>query len=666
MSEFAPFGNAVHNAFNTILQKDNGTKQNVFVVDVTGDELWSHYLASFPEGTNPIFRERTEHDCSCCKNFVRNIGNVVHVKDGSVLSVWDVQLEDTEYKVVTEAMSAFVKSKAIKGHFLVSEPSYGAQKTNTNGEVWNHFHAKVPTIFQSKHNSNNYVGERRTDYEVTKRSILEISDDAVEIVSELIDQDSLYRGKEHKPTIDLLNKLKKSYNKLKTEQAKEFFLWENSKPQTRVRNTVIGTLLTDLSEGVDLEIAVKSFEDKVSGTNYKRPKALVTQKMIDAAKKDVDALGIEDSLARRYAVREDISVNDVLFVDGSVKNKLLGGAFDNIKPTKKNVPELSNVEDISIKDFLANVVPKAEAIDVFIKNQHLSSFVSLVAPQHSEAKPLFKWDNGFSWSYDGEVTDSIRERVKKAGGKVDGDMRVSLSWHNGDDLDLSVSNGKQKIYFGSRKHFGAQLDVDMNAGYNTNAVDPVENIFWSRKSDIVPGTYTIVVHNFNKRSTANVGFEVEVDVLGKVYSFIHSEALADEKRVTVGTIEVSKSGEITVNGLKAGGSSNEKWGVKTEDWTPVDLITRSPNFWNDQKIGNEHVFFMLKGCVNEEGTRGFYNEFLRDELIPHRKAFELLSSSLKVAYNENQLSGVGFSSTKRDEILVRVKGSINRVLNVKF
>lgn len=30
-----------------------------------------------PAGTNPIFRERTEHDCSCCRNFVKNLGNVV-------------------------------------------------------------------------------------------------------------------------------------------------------------------------------------------------------------------------------------------------------------------------------------------------------------------------------------------------------------------------------------------------------------------------------------------------------------------------------------------------------------------------------------------------------------------------------------------------------------
>lgn len=667
MSNFVAFSKSVHHAYATILKKDDGKKDNVFIVDVSGDELWAHYLASFPEGTNPMFRERTEHDCSCCRNFVKNLGAVVYVDGKTMHSVWDVKLNDDTYQTVADAMAELVKSKAISQHFLVGEPSYGAEKTDSKGEVWNHFYGKVPSIFVARNNDSNYVGNRRDDVAILKRSILEITDDAVEIVSDLIDQDSLYRGAEHKWAVNLLSKLKRKYNSLKTEREKEFFLWTEAKANTRIRNTVIGTLLTDISEGVELEIAVKKFEDKVAGTNYKRPKALVTQRMIDEAGKKVEELGLEDALARRYAVREDISVNDVLFVDGSVKPKLLGGAFDSIKPTKKDVPQFKDVEDISIKDFLKNVLPKADSVEVFVKNAHISNFVSLIAPVNAEAKPLFKWDNAFSWSYDGEVTDSIRERVKKAGGKVDGDVRISLSWHNADDLDLSVTRDNGEcLYFGNKRAFGAELDVDMNAFGVKNNIDPVENIFWANRSSIKQGRYEISVHNYTKRSTANVGYEVEIEVMGKLYSFIEPKDLGNQKRAKVGVIVVSKTGEITIEGLREGNASKEHWGVNTEQWTPVDLITRSPNFWGDKSVGNEHVFFMLKGCVNQEGTRGFYNEYLRDELTPHRKVFEVVSSKMKVAYSENQLSGIGFSVTKRDELQVRVKGAINRVLNVKF
>lgn len=671
MSDFKPFSQAVTAAFNTMIAKDDGKKMNLFNVDITGDELYAAYLAAFPEGTNPMFRERTEHDCSCCRNFIKNIGTVVFVKGNEFHTVWDSVPESvaSEYKVVANALSELIKSKAIKSPFYVGEPSYGAVTTKAeDGTVWNHFHAAVPRIYQFKHNSSNVVGGRNDDVAILKRSITELTDASVDMVEELIDQGSLYRGDEHKNAIKLLKQLKTAYNKLKTNRQREIFLWTTATPQTRIRNTVIGSLLIDLSDGKELEAAVGSFEAKVAPSNYKRPKALVTQKMIDSAKKTVEELGIEDSLARRYAVREDISVNDILFVDGTVKPKLLGGAFDSVKPTKGGVvPELKNVETITITDFINNVLPKADEVELFVKSTLGNSFVSLVAPLHAESTPLFKWDNGFSWSYDGEVTDSIKERVKRAGGKVDGDVRVSLSWHNGDDLDLSIGNGKHdRVYFGYKRSFGAELDVDMNAGHAKNSVDPVENIFWGTKSSMKPGTYDIQVHCWAMRSTSNPGFEIEIDILGTTYTFTHA-GLRNGERVTIGRLIMDAKGEITVDGkFTKGGAGFEKWGIKTEQWAKVDMVMRSPNFWDGKAVGNQHVFFMLKDCLNPEGTRGFYNEFLRDDLTAHRKVFELLSSSLKVPADSNQLSGIGISTTKKEEVLVRVKGSINRVLNVTF
>lgn len=39
----------------------------------------------------------------------------------------------------------------------------------------------------------------------------------------------------------------------------------------------------------------------------------------------------------------------------------------------------------------------------------------------------------------GSVADSFKEKVKAAGGNVDGFMRCSLHWFNYDDLDLHVT-----------------------------------------------------------------------------------------------------------------------------------------------------------------------------------------------------------------------------------
>lgn len=118
----------------------------------------------------------------------------------------------------------------------------------------------------------------------------------------------------------------------------------------RIRNHSIGTLLINVSEDMDLDTAVKKYEQIVAPSNYKRPKAIFTKKMLEEAKNTITELGYMDSLQRRFANLNDITVNNVLFSNKSAARRMVG-ADDIFGQMEKDVAvspkKFSKVEEIS-------------------------------------------------------------------------------------------------------------------------------------------------------------------------------------------------------------------------------------------------------------------------------------------------------------------------------
>lgn len=655
--------------------------EHLFDVKVDGMKLWELYLASFPEGTNPMFRKRTEHDCSCCRSFIKNIGGLVAIKDGELVSIWDCAAGD--YQPVVDALSAFVKTHAIENVFLRTEARVGTDKNFEQDEAgkdvraWEHLSVTLPPSLVVKGAQlGPTCGEHRANHDVLLRSLMEISDSSLETVQDLIAQNSLYRGAEKEPLIKAFVKLKKAFNKLTTDVQRDLFVWENIRGAlafaSRMRNDVIGTLLSDLSEGFDLEDAVASFENKVSGTNYKRPTALITPKMRDAAKAKIAELGLLPALERRYAVLEDIKVTDVIFANRDAKKRMTGDVFDDLPTKSAPLKNLDKVEEIGVDDFIAKVVPTAKSLEVLFEGRHTSNLVSLTAPADLTAPSLFKWSNPFAWAYNGDVADSIKERVKAAGGSVTGDVCCRLAWQNTDDLDFHMQEpGNYEISYGNKRipsPSGGVLDVDANGG-DGNRPDPCENIVYANHKKMKKGTYCLLVHQFAQRQKKDVGFEVEIDVLGAVHRFSHPAEVRDRSYVQVADLIVSADGvkvEPVLPVSSSSAPSKEVWGVKTQEFQPVQAFLLSPNYWGEKALGNKHFFFMLGGCKNEGEPRGFFNEFLKSELEPHRKTMEIVGSKMRAEKADEQLSGLGFSSTQRNHVLCRVGGTFTRTLKVLF
>ena len=660
---------------------------HLFEVNVDKDEMWNLYLDSFPAGTNEIYRERREHDCSCCRHFIKSIGNAVVIKDNKVTTIWDFETNDATYQPVLNALSEFIKSHAVSDIYVSKFKKIGTMSNYEEMEggrmhEWTHFFLELPDKFvdRSSRSEGDIKGGFRDTRNVFKRSLDEIDMDSLDTILELITSNTLYRGEEWKAALTEFRKYKKEYDKLTTEEEKNNYAWEQSVKAGiaigRIRNHSIGTLLVNVSEGMDLDTAVRKYEQIVAPSNYKCPKEIFTKKMLEDAKKTIEELGYMDSLGRRFATLDDITVNNILFSNKDSAKRI--GGMDDIfgemaREVASNPKKFSKVEEIAVDKFVSDVLPTASEVEVYLENKHAGNMVSLIAPENKDAKTMFKWNNNFGWAYAGNMTDSMKERVKAAGGKVDGDLRFSIQWNEDgkDNCDLDAhckeANGYE-IYYGSAKKPAfsptrGQLDVDIITPGGNIAV---ENITWADRRTMRAGKYLFFVRQFS--GSARNGFRAEIEFDGQIYSFDYNKSMRTGENVQVAEVTLNADGTFAIKELLPSNvSSKDIWNVKTNQFIPVSVVMYSPNYWDEQDgIGHRHYFFMLKDCINPEAPNGFYNEFLKNELVEHKRVFAALGSKMHVKDVDDQLSGLGFSATKRDELIVKVKGNTERTLKIKF
>lgn len=667
----------------------------LFEVELDRDDLWNAYLESFPPQFNKIFRERREYDCSCCRQFIKNIGNVVVIKNNKMVSLWDFAIDSEEYSPSVKALSNLIHSIPISNVYISKFNSVGTDSNKElfeSGEVhtWEHHYLTIPSKFvdKSSRTEGDLKGEKRDVRNVFKRSLDELTIDSIETILELIISNTLYKGEEWKTQLTTFLSLKRIYDTL-TKEEQENYTWEQSLKVGavigKIRNHSIGTLLVNVSEGMDLDLAVKKYEQIVAPTNYKRPQAIYTAKMLEDAKKTIEELGYMDSLNRRFATLDDITVNNILFANRDSVNRIKGNnpLDEMLGGLAINPKKFSKVDEISIEDFIQNVLPTTKEMELLLENKHSTNMTSLIAPQNKDSNVMLKWDNNFSWAYSGNITDSdIKERVKTAGGDVNGVLRFSIQWNedgnDNNDLDAHcVQPNKDVIYFGTYKSressLSGMLDVDIQTPLSdskarANGGIAVENITFSNLNRMKDGEYKFMVHGYSNRGGRN-GFKAEIEFNGELYSFDYNKNVKTGEYVEVAVVTL-KNGIFTIKELfqsSSSVSSKEIWNVNTNQFVPVSVMMYSPNYWNEQTgIGNKHYFFMLKDCVNAETPSGFFNEYLKEDLMKHKKVFEALSGKMRVESVKDQLSGVGFSSTKRNEVVVKVKGSSERVMRLRF
>lgn len=654
MDPFKLFAREVTDELYT-LSRDSAA---VMISDVPKDKVWETYLESIPAEHNPVFRERRAFDANYDKNFINKFGRLVFIVGGKRHTIWEVET-GTFFDQVAKDLQLLIEKETNSLSFFLTNEKTGGHKPNLDEKdpsiLWEHFYAETPSKLYNKTPSYTLSGAN-TSLDVFNRSMNDYQLSALENVLELIDEGILYRGSEKRQTIEKWIKAKKEFDKANDKQAFSAQYVAVHKNRSRFKSDVIEVLVSDLQSGVDLEKAVDRYGNLMDPANYRRTTSLVTPKMVEKAKETISNLGYMDSIYRRGAVDSDVPVTEKLY---SAREGIAVDVFDDLSADARKRAgkiNLDALQNIKLTD-LINELGTARSLEILPNESLNTSQVVLTAPLYNDSPSMFSWGNSIGWAYVGsDTTDAIRERVKSAGGNVEGDVRVSLAWHNGDDLDLHAvinDNRARKVYYGNKRSSGGTLDVDMNAG-RINTVDPVENIYWTDKREF-PRHVEFYVDQYHKRSNSNVGFDLQVVIGGSTTVYRYDKPVTRSEQPFV--ILENINNVISITGM-SGSLTKVSESTNASDFVHVESVFLSPNFWGNSASGNKHFIFQTKDFEIDQPVRGFFNEYLEPSLKEHRKVFEIMGQKTKISDSmESAVRGYGFSVDSGKEFVVRVNGN---------
>lgn len=541
--------------------------------------------------------------------------------------------------------------------------------------IFHHFSLTIPKEFidDSGKSSDELLGTSQSKKALFKRGLETISIDTLKLVVDLINQDSLLDGKAHLWKVEKMISLVETYNSLPADK-KDNWCWNNFNIDIfGFRNELIGKLCLEIQDD-GVEKACISWNKRVDPANYMKAVAPITKKQIEEAKKFVAENGYEDSFTRRCATVEDIQAEDILHINGEDGGANKVSIFDKIKTPNEGVIKLDTdkLKMIDIDKFMSDILPDCSLVELYLQNKEEKNLVTLTTSNNKDSKKIFKWGNNFSWTYSGNLAgiSQIKKAVKAAGGFVDAPFRFSIMWNESGqdvvDLDAHATQPDgEEIYYMRHKNYNGQVGsnaTSMSGSLDIDMIDPesvgVENIYWTDLEKLNDGEYSLFIINFDgKRNKGPKKAEIFFD--GELYQYqINDEITGRNGHCGIATVVIKghKLVNIIHNEKYLVGSNSVKknlWGLDTLSFHQVRLICKSPNYWTDN-VGNKHYFFMLEGCKSPEEVRAFHNENLTDDLLKHRKVMDVLGGVTKVESIDDQLSGIGFDETVRDDVVLRV------------
>lgn len=362
-------------------------------------DLWDRFIASIPQALRRIYA------CSACRKFVGRFGGLVTIDGDGIRhsAMWD----DAPgiFSDAVRGLADHVERARITGVFLSKEVTWGTPVTGP----WNHLAVTPPTAIvwtDRVKTAGQRVAELHEDYGILRRSLAEYPVEILRNAHNLLTTGQLYRSEKCIGVAEWLLSIHEQLDARKDRLRNEATAWlavATAPPGfCHVRTTVISTLLDDIIAGHEFRAIKRSFDAKMTPTQYQRPQTAPTSGNIAQAEKIVEQLGIGPSLARRFARVEEV---DALWRPIPIERKESSdrSVFGHLKPGGIGVPA-DQVEApatmMTWTKFAATILPSANKIE-FAVPRH-GAFIAIVTAANLDAPPILRWDsegqrNPFSW-----------------------------------------------------------------------------------------------------------------------------------------------------------------------------------------------------------------------------------------------------------------------------
>jgi hypothetical protein len=448
--DFLPFAEAVRKRYTASVA--GGAP--LFTTDA-GD-LWERYLEGFDDPD-----ERQQHNCNCCKNFIRHYGGLVTIDDKGIQhsALWDEALVPVSFEKAALGLRKAAVRATVNGVFLSSETTWGNAKTG----LWNHFSLtqsservhrdRVNTAFQ-------VMAQKKQDFGTLKHGLADYSRDVVASAVNLLESETLFRSEKVIAPAKFLLAIHDAYQG-KFKHRHDNLIWKAVATAPvgfcTPRSSMIGTLLDDLKEGMSVELVKSRFKTKMDPLQYQRPQSAPSAGNIAVAEKLVEKLGIQNSLKRRFARLDEVET--IWKPAAPASAPAAGGVFGHLTPKgaafSMQAAPVAPVKNITWEKFFRTVVPKALSMEMQMRSVS-AAFVALVTAEDPDAPPILQWDkedkrNPFSWYlYSGGSMPGNWNLPSSGWIKVNGISLKPSAWHRDPDAEDNQGKGALFILDGCR------------------------------------------------------------------------------------------------------------------------------------------------------------------------------------------------------------------------